>query len=183
MPAETRNRQSSCISAASAVLGAWPAPLAIFLRTPEGQMLGAEPRATIARALGLLGSSCIALGETNKGEEVLRLAVQYAGDGPAAPDIYTRLGEAMIDDGRPGEAISPLRRAANLGADGKIIWPALAKAFLARGRYLASLSALLEAREAGAPEAELATVARRVRERLEPALGRWHDLVGGPVDL
>src|SRR5690606_5193816 len=33
------------------LLGAWPAPLAIFLRTPEGQMLGAEPRATIARAL------------------------------------------------------------------------------------------------------------------------------------
>src|SRR5687768_1907345 len=129
------------------LLGAWPAPLAIFLRTPEGQMLGAEARATIARALGLLGSSCIVLGETNKGEEVLRLAVQYAGDGPAAPDIYTRLGEAMIEDGRPGEAISPLRRAANLGADGRVIWPALAKAFLARGRYLAALAAVLEARE------------------------------------
>lgn len=165
------------------LLGAWPAPLAIFLRTPEGQMLGAEPRATIARALGLLGSSCIALGETSKGEEVLRLAVQYAGDGPAAPDIYTRLGAAMIDDGRPGEAISPLRRAANLGADGKVIWPALARAFLARGRYLASLAALIEAREAGASGDELAGVARQVRERLDPALGRWQELVGGPVEL
>ncbi len=105
------------------LLGAWPAPLAIFLRTPEGQMLGPDARATIALALGLLGSSCIALGEGEKGEEVLRLAVQYAGDGPAAADIYTRLGKAMIEDGRPGEAISPLRRAANLGADGMVIWP------------------------------------------------------------
>jgi len=164
------------------LLGAWPAPLAIFLRTPEGQMLGAEARATIARALGLLGSSCIVLGETNKGEEVLRLAVQYAGDGPAAPDIYTRLGEAMIEDGRPGEAISPLRRAANLGADGRVIWPALAKAFLARGRYLASLAALLEAREAGVASDELVSVERRLEARLDPALTRWRELVGGPVE-
>ena len=164
------------------LLGAWPAPLAIFLRTPEGQMLGADARATIARALGLLGSSCIVLGETNKGEEVLRLAVQYAGDGPAAPDIYTRLGEAMIDDGRPGEAISPLRRAANLGADGRVIWPALAKAFLARGRYLAALAALLEAREAGVAGDELVSVERRLEAKLDPALSRWRELVGGPAE-
>src|SRR4051794_32141437 len=37
------------------LLGAWPAPLAIFLRTPEGQMLAVEPRALIAKGLGLLG--------------------------------------------------------------------------------------------------------------------------------
>jgi tetratricopeptide (TPR) repeat protein len=164
------------------LLGAWPAPLAIFLRTPEGQMLGAEARATLARALGLLGSSCIALAETEKGEEVLRLAVQYAGDGPAAPEIYTRLGRAMIDDGRPGEAISPLRRAANLGADGAIIWPALAKAFFARERYLASLAALIEAREAGAPREALADLQRKVEQRLNPSLEPWRKQVGWPVD-
>jgi tetratricopeptide (TPR) repeat protein len=164
------------------LLGAWPAPLAIFLRTPEGQMLGGEARATIARALGLLGSSCIALAETEKGEEVLRLAVQYAGDGPAAPEIYTRLGNAMIEDGRPGEAISPLRRAANLGADGKVIWPALAKAFLARERYLAALAALIEAREAGAATVELSTLEQVVHGKLMPSLIEWQQLVGRPAD-
>lgn len=164
------------------LLGAWPAPLAIFLRTPEGQMLGAEARATIARALGLLGSSCIALGESEKGEEVLRLAVQYAGDGPAAPEIYTRLGNAMIEDGRPGEAISPLRRAANLGADGRVIWPALARAFYARERYLASLAALIEAREAGAEGEDLVDLERGVVQRLGSAWSEWKELVGGPAE-
>ena len=164
------------------LLGAWPAPLAIFLRTPEGQMLGPDARATIARALGLLGSSCIALGESEKGEEVLRLAVQYAGDGPAASEIYTRLGNAMIEDGRPGEAISPLRRAANLGADGHLIWPALARAFFARERYLASLAAILEAKDCGVPDDALAALLSSVEERLAPSLPAWHELVGRPIE-
>src|SRR5690606_14839022 len=103
--------------------GTWPAPRASFLRTPEGQMLNPEARTLIARGLGLLGSACIALDEIEKGEEVLRLAVQYAGDGPAAAEIYVRLGESMMGDQRPGEAIAPLRRAANLGADGRTVWP------------------------------------------------------------
>ena len=34
------------------LLGAWPAPLAIFLRTPEGQLLAPDTRAMIARGLG-----------------------------------------------------------------------------------------------------------------------------------
>jgi hypothetical protein len=160
------------------LLGAWPAPLAIFLRTPEGQTLGPDARATIARALGLLGSSCIALSETDKGEEVLRLAVQYAGDGPAAPDIYTRLGRAMVEDGRPGEAISPLRRAANLGADGKVVWPALARAFLARDRYLAAVASVIEAREAGADRADLDSIEEAVDQRLAGTLKPWIELVG-----
>lgn len=145
-------------------------------------MLGPDARATIALALGLLGSSCIALGEGEKGEEVLRLAVQYAGDGPAAADIYTRLGKAMIEDGRPGEAISPLRRAANLGADGMVIWPALARAFFARERYLASLAAILEARECGVSDESLAGLLRSVEERLAPALPAWSELVGRPLE-
>ncbi len=37
------------------LLGPWPAPLAIFLRTPEGQLLNPEARGTIAR-----GSACSA---------------------------------------------------------------------------------------------------------------------------
>jgi tetratricopeptide (TPR) repeat protein len=155
------------------LLGAWPAPLAIFLRTPEGQLLGADTRATIARGLGILGTACVALGDVGKGEEVLRLAVQYAGDGPAAAEIFTRLGEALLDDGRPGEAIGPLRRAANLGAMGARIWPKLAQALADRGRYVAAFAALLEARAAGIGEAALTSTYARVESRLGPALGNW----------
>jgi hypothetical protein len=148
------------------LLGAWPAPLAIFLRTPEGQTLTPETRALIARALGLLGSACVSLGELGKGEEVLRLAVQYAGDSNAASDVYLRLGEAMMTDGRPGEAIGPLRRAANLGAAGDRVWPLLARAFADRGRLLAAYSAVLEGQSAGASVDALAGVLQQVTAAL-----------------
>jgi hypothetical protein len=160
------------------LLGAWPAPLAIFLRTPEGQLLNQETRALIARGLGLLGSACISLGETGKGEEVLRLAVQYAGEGAAAPDIFVRLGTAMMDDGRAGEAISPLRRAANLGADGALVWPLLARAFADRGRYLAAFGAVLEARAAGVTDKAMTPVLQRIEQQLGGRLDAWRKLVG-----
>jgi tetratricopeptide (TPR) repeat protein len=158
------------------LLGSWPAPLAIFLRTPEGQLLNPEARTLIARGLGLLGSACIALDEVEKGEEVLRLAVQYAGDGPAAAEVYIRLGESMMGDQRPGEAIGPLRRAANLGADGRKVWPLLTEALLARGRYVAALGALLEARAAGAEPRNGAL--KTIESRLGQPLAAWKALVG-----
>ncbi len=159
------------------LLGAWPAPLAIFLRTPEGQLLNQETRALIARGLGLLGSACISLGENGKGEEVLRLAVQYAGEGAAAPDIFVRLGTAMMDDGRPGEAISPLRRAANLGADGALVWPLLARAFADRGRLLAAFGAVLEARAAGVTDQSMTPLVQSIEKRLGGRLEPWRKLM------
>jgi len=159
------------------LLGAWPAPLAIFLRTPEGQLLNQETRALIARGLGLLGSACISLGENGKGEEVLRLAVQYAGEGAAAPDIFVRLGTAMMDDGRPGEAISPLRRAANLGADGALVWPLLARAFADRGRLLAAFGAVLEARAAGVTDQSMTPLLQRIEKQLGGRLEPWRKLM------
>jgi hypothetical protein len=133
------------------LLGSWPAPLAIFLRTPEGQSLPADARSSIARGLALLGTACVSLGDVGKGEEVLRLAVQYAGDGPATPDCFFRLADALMGDRRPGEAIGALRRAANLGTPGMKVWPLLAEAFCQRGRWLAALGATIEAKAAGVP--------------------------------
>ncbi len=161
------------------LLGTWPAPLAIFLRTPEGQLLGGETKAMIARGLGILGSACILLGEVEKGEEVLRLAIQYAGDGAAAPEIYARLGESMARDQRWGEAIGPLRRAANLGAEGMRIWPVLAEAFVARGRFVAALAAVTEARAAGVGDARLARVNASIEAVLGDPLEEWNRLVEG----
>ncbi len=159
------------------LLGAWPAPLAIFLRTPEGQMLGPDARGKIARGLALLGTACIELDDSEKGEEVLRLAVQYATDGALAGDVYRRLGHALLFDGRPGEAIGPLRRAATLGADPVDVWPALTRAFLARERHLAAWASLIEGREAGVPEELLADLERLVRENLGDALDSWSGFV------
>lgn len=160
------------------LLGAWPAPLAIFLRTPEGQLLAPDTRALIARGLGYLGSACIALAEVQKGEEILRLAVQYAGDGPAAPEIYARLGESMVRSERHGEAIGPLRRAMNLGADGARVWPLLARALSERGRFLAAYGAVLEARASGVDGAALEQSVERIKRGLGPGLDGWHALVG-----
>jgi hypothetical protein len=159
------------------LLGAWPAPLSIFLRTPEGQMLGPEARATIARGLSLLGSACIELGDLPKGEEVLRLAVQYALEGQAAPDAYRRLGEALLEAQRPGEAIGPLRRAATLGGASSDIWPPLARAFLARGRRLAALAAIAKAREAGVEAETLGPIEAQIQSELGGPLEFWRSSV------
>lgn len=160
------------------LLGAWPAPLAIFLRTPEGQMLSDEARATVARGLSLLGSACTARAEYERGEEVLRLAVQYAGDGPEAGDVYMRLGVCLLENSRPGEAIGPLRRAIALGAAGHEVWPALGKAFVARERYLAALAVSIAATEAGVPIDRIWEVRRTAAERLGPSYKAWAHFLG-----
>ncbi len=152
------------------LLGSWPAPLAIFLRTPDGQALPPDTRAIIARGLSLLGGACVALGEMGRGEEVLRLAVQYAGDGPSAGDTFFRLGEALLRDDRPGEAIAPLRRAANLGVSGDRVWPLLARAFCERQRWVAAFAAAREGLAAGVPDEALASVFEQVEASLGPAL-------------
>jgi tetratricopeptide (TPR) repeat protein len=157
------------------LLGTWPAALTIFLRTPEAQALQAETRGTLAHALGLLGSACSALGDASQAEEVLRLAVQYAGDSPIAAQIYERLGSALLAERRAGEAIGPLRRAAMLGASS--VWPRLSEAFLERGRFLAALGAVEEARRSGFDDAALADVRRRVEERFGTLLAPWQNRV------
>jgi hypothetical protein len=159
------------------LLGSWPAPLAILLRTPEGQMLAPEPRAAIAKGLGLLGSTCVRLGDVNQGEEILRLAIQYAQDGVAAADIFLRLGTAVLDDGRAGEAIASLRRAAALGADPKVTLPVLARAFVDRRYYVAALGCVREAIAAGVPRSELADISRKLHDALGPALVAWQAAV------
>lgn len=160
------------------LLGTWPAPLAIFWRTPEGQGLSAEARSRIATALALLGSACISLGETEKGEEILRLGIQYAGDTSITPQVYHRLGQSMMRAGRYGEAIGPLKRAANLGVIGGNIWLELASAFIERKRWLAAFGAALEARDAGAAEVEVGALMRRIEARLGAPLESWRKVTG-----
>ncbi|MBX3208992.1 MAG: hypothetical protein KF764_28425 [Labilithrix sp.] len=156
-----------------ALLGTWPAPLAIFLRTPEGQMLAPEARALIAKGLGLLGSACVHVGEIEQAEEVFRIGIQYAQEGMAAAELFRRLGEALLLNDRPGEAIGPLRRSLAFGGLPQEVLPPLARAFIQRGRYVAAFACLKDALAAGAVEKELADDIREVETRLGPALTAW----------
>jgi len=156
-----------------ALLGTWPAPLAIFLRTPEGQMLAPEARGLIAKGLGLLGSACVHLGEIEQAEEVFRIGIQYAQEGMAAAELFRRLGEALLINDRPGEAIGPLRRALAFGGLPQEVLPPLARALWKRGRYVAAFACLKDALAAGAPEKELAEDIREVETKLGPALTAW----------
>ena len=156
-----------------ALLGTWPAPLAIFLRTPEGQMLAPEARGLIAKGLGLLGSACVHLGEIEQAEEVFRIGIQYAQEGMAAAELFRRLGEALLINERPGEAIGPLRRALAFGGLPQEVLPPLARALIKRGRYVAAFACLKDALVAGAPEKELAEDIREVETKLGPALTAW----------
>jgi tetratricopeptide (TPR) repeat protein len=158
------------------LLGSWPAPLAIFLRTPEGQSLGHDARGLIARGLGLLGTACVQLGEVDQAEEVFRIGIQYAHEGMAAADLFRRLGEALLACDRPGEAIGPLRRAVAFGAEASDVMPSLGRAFLRRRRYVAAYAAFREALAAGVDEAELRAELTQIEKALGPAVTGWKAL-------
>jgi hypothetical protein len=160
------------------LLGSWPMPLAIYWRTPEGQMLPEAARQRIAQGLGLLGTACAKLGDEAQGEEVLRLAVQYAQDGPAAASIFARLGKMFMEGERWGEAIGPLRRAHNLGAQPGEVLPDIAAAFFKRERRLAALAYLLEAEERGVTGDGIADIKKTLDRHFGDRLGRWRKLVG-----
>ncbi len=155
------------------LLGGWPAPLAIFLRTPEGQLLTPDARALIAKGLGLLGSACVHLDEVEQAEEVFRIGIQYAQEGMAAADLFRRLGEALLLNERPGEAIGPLRRALAFGGSPADVMPPLARAFLRRKKWVAAYACLRDALDAGVGEREVAEELREVEAALGVPLTGW----------
>jgi len=158
------------------LLGAWPAPLAVFLRTPEGQALPPEVRARIAKALGLLGSACMALRELDKGHEILRLGIQYAGDTSAASELFLLLGESMFAEGRVGEAIGLLHRAERLKGDVGRVMSLLARAYIARRLYVPAFLAVERALSVGVPVSLLESALEAAEQNLGPALVRWKAL-------
>jgi len=159
------------------LLGTWPMPLAIYWRTPEGQMLPDQARQRIAEGLGLLGTACGKLGDESQGEEVLRLAVQYAQEGSAAQAIFLRMARAYLDARRFGEAVGPLRRARSLGAPPKEVLPDLARALFERARFVGALGCVREAKASRMVLPGLERVHVELTKRLGVALERWRKLV------
>jgi tetratricopeptide (TPR) repeat protein len=155
------------------LLGSWPSPLAIFLRTPEGQMLAPDAKALIAKGLGLLGTACVELDEVDQAEEVFRIGIQYAHDGLPAADLYRRLGDALLVCDRPGEAIGPLRRAIAFGARSTDVMPSLGRAFLRRKRYVAAYACFKKALSEGVEERAMAAELAQVEAALGSSLTAW----------
>jgi len=155
------------------LLGTWPAPLAIFLRTPEGQLITPDARALIAKGLGLLGTACVNLGDAEQAEEVFRIGIQYVQEGIGAADLFRRLGEALLGSDRPGEAIAPLRRALAFGGPPAQVLPSLARALSRRKRWVAAYACLRDALEAGVAEREIAEELRATESALGVPLTAW----------
>lgn len=158
------------------ILGSWMVPLSILLRTPDGQRLDGEHRSKLSLALGLLGMSLSALGESAEAQAALRLSVQYALDTKEAGKAYARVGQALMAERRYAEAIAPLRRSANLGGADDVVWPALALSFFESGRLLAALGATLEGERSLGADPKMTAVRAQVFARI-PELTRWRALV------
>jgi hypothetical protein len=161
------------------LIGAWPGPLSLLLRTAEGQSLGPDVRATLARALGVLGSAYVALDRVDWAQEVLRLGIQWGQDGPAASDLFRRLGEAHVTRDRHGEAIGLFRRAIQLGAPKSEILPLLASSFAARQRHLAAMICAEDALAEGAGGTALSEVRDEAIGALGESWTRFKQYVAG----
>jgi len=137
------------------------------------QLLTADARGLIAKGLGLLGSACVHQGEVEQAEEVFRIGIQYAQEGTAAAELFRRLGEALLQSDRAGEAIGPLRRSLAFGGTAAEVMPPLARAFLKRKKWVAAYACLRDALEAGVSEREIADELRATEAALGVALTAW----------
>jgi len=163
------------------LLGAWPGPLSMLLRTAEGAALAPEARATLAQALGLLGTAYVRSERFEWAEEVLRLGIQWAQDGNAGAELFRRLAEAYFVRERHGEAIGLLRRALVLGSPPIDVLPLLARCFAARERWVAAMVCVEQAAAAGAPAESLDDVRVLAERVLGDSWTRLRGIVPGPV--
>jgi hypothetical protein len=150
------------------LLGSWPGPLSVILRTPEGAQIPEESRTQIVGALGMLGSAYAGLDRHDWAEDVLRLGIQWGGEGRSGADLFRRLGDAYLANERAGEAIGLLRRAMALGGEPALVLPLLSRAFASRQRHLAAIVCAEDALSDGASE----EVVESVRSEALGALGQ-----------
>lgn len=158
-----------------ALLGAWPGPLSMFLRTPQGQALGRNERQKLVKALGLLGDAYLQKQQTDWAEDVLRLGIQFGQELEAAGPLFGLLGRVRVSNARYGEAIGLLRRALSLGGDRATLLVDLAQCFSARERYVAALACLEDATAAGAKGERIDSLRIDVERALGPAYQRYRE--------
>jgi hypothetical protein len=76
-------------------------------------------------------------------------------------------------NGRPGEAVGPLRRALAFGGPPALVMPPLARAFLQRNRFVAAYACVRAAIEAGMAEREMTDELRQIEGALGMPLTAW----------
>jgi hypothetical protein len=153
------------------LLGAWPGPLSMFLRTPQGQALPEAERAKLVRALCALGEAYLRKQQGDWAEDVLRLGIQFGQELGASAPLFALLGCSRVETGRYGEAIGLLRRGLSLGGDKRTLLPALARCFVERSRYVAAMACITDAIASGADPATL----EDLRVRVQGALGNGYE--------
>ncbi len=163
------------------ILDPWTGPLSMLLRTPQGQNLAADAKASLARALGLLGDAYSQKAEYPCAEEVLRLGVQWVQDGEVAGLLFAQLGEIALRQGQYGQAIGLYRRALSLGCARIKVLPELAECFVNRDRAVAALVCADEARSLGVPESRLEATRRHAIDKVGPAYAAFRELVPVPA--
>ena len=163
-----------------ALLGAWPGPLSMFLRTPQGQALGRAERAKLVKALGLLGDAYLHKHQTDWAEDVLRLGIQFGQELEAAGPLFGLLGRVRVASERYGEAIGLLRRALALGGDRATLLVDLAQCFYSRQRHVAALACLDDAAAAGAHGEHVDRLRGDLEKALGPAYQRYREACSGP---
>jgi hypothetical protein len=150
-----------------ALLGTWPGPLSLFIRTAQGQALGTGEKGTLASAMGLLGAAYLAKGQRETAEDVLRLGIQWGQDAISTADLFIALADARLLDNSPGEAIGLLRRALALGAVHNSVLPKLARCFAQCKRFVAAAICLEDLLAQGADPQGL----EDIRVQVQKALG------------
>lgn len=154
VPRAARHNAAGEFAETLALLGSWPGPLSVLLRTAQGRALSPDAKTTLATALGHLATAQLATGHRGPAEEVLRLGLQWAQEesGPVAAELYRMLATSTLGRGEAGQALGLLRRALSLGATPVHVLPDLARAFAGAGQPLPALLAARRARAAGAEE-------------------------------
>jgi tetratricopeptide (TPR) repeat protein len=163
------------------LLGAWPGPLSMFLRTPQGQALGRAERSRLVKALGLLGQAYLHKQQIDWAEDVLRLGIQFGQELEAAGPLFGWLGRVRVEGERYGEAIGLLRRALSLGGDQAELHYDLARCFAERKRYVAALACLDSAAAAGGMSEAVKALRTKVERALGPAYRRYREALEGPA--
>ncbi len=150
----------------------WPQLLLFALRTGQAEGLDATAKDAIVKGLQWLAQSYWQCDQDAKGEEVLRLAIQWGHEGAYAGELYFHLGQHFAHKERFGEAIGLLRRALFLGADVAEVMPVLAQAFAQRERYVAAAMCLDQALAAGASSESLNELQTLLKNKMGEA---WND--------
>ena len=174
--AEASNRRAA-YEETIALLGSWPGPLSMFVRTPQGQALGANERAKLMRGLAALGEAFLRTNQAEWAEDVVRLGIQFGQELEASAPLFALLGQARMEAERYGEAIGLLRRAAGLGGHQPEVLVPLSRCFHERGRHVAAMACLDEAEAMGAHGAEVSGLREEIRVALGDAYDRYRSLM------